>query len=524
MVRRGAPDFADACLDRIPAMQAADALKLAIDNHSEGIQILDDAWHYVYLNHAAAAHGKSSVYELLGRRMTDCFPGLADTPLWRDLNYVLESGNARRIESEFTYPDGERRWFELHIERHAHGVLIRSLDVTERKRMEGQLRQAQRMETIRRMTAAIAHEFNNKLSIVLMSVQMARETIAESNPETARELSQAIAAARGATDLVQRLQSLARKPLLNPCVFDPGERLTAFQAELETLFGARHPIRLNVCEPAPFLYADPSALDDALLHLCTNARDALPEGGPITIEVAPVTLTADFPGEPGPITPGPFLLIEVKDAGVGMDRATLEQIFEPFFTTRADRGHAGLGLSIVQGFVHQSNGYIRVDSEPGQGSTIRMYLPAGHSSAAPALPSPPPARVVGGSETILLVDDETPLRQALAATLESAGYTVLPAGDAREAEQLFGLHRSRIQLLFTDILLGDRPGDLLAAALKELAPELKVLYMSGSVANFLKSDDSLKDGYVLIHKPSLPADILRTVRDVLDGRLHKGII
>ncbi len=401
-------------------MDPTDALKVAIDNHSEGIQILDEAWHYVYLNRAAANHARSSVYELLGRRITDCFPGFSDTPLWRDLSYVLESGQPRRIENEFEYPDGERRWFDLIVERHPQGILIRSLDISDRKRVEEQLRQSHRMDTIRRMTAAIAHEFNNKLGIIMMSAQMARETIADTNPETARELTHAITAARSAADLVQRLQRLSRRQLLNPRVFDLGERLAAVRENVGALFGARYPIQLQLSDPAPFLYADPAAFDDALLNLCVNARDAMPDGGPITIRVERVTLDAAFSPDPAAITPGPFLLIEVIDAGVGMDAATLEQIFEPFFTTRASGNNPGLGLSIVQGFVHQSNGHIRAYSELGRGATIQMFLPAGLSSEAPPAPAPVSARPAGGSEVILLVDDDPTLRDALAATLDAS--------------------------------------------------------------------------------------------------------
>jgi PAS domain S-box-containing protein len=506
-------------------MDTTQTLKLAIDHMSEGVQILDADWRYLYLNRAAELHGRAEADSLLGRTMPECYPGIEETLLWRDLCYVKQSGESRRIENEFIYPDGERRWFELHIESHPRGLLIRSLDISDRKLIEQQLRHAQRTETISRMAASIAHDFNNKLGIIMLSAQLVRETIADQFPESASQLTYAIAAARSAAEQVQRLLGLSRKQLLAPRVVELARFLDALKGQVGLLLGSKYSIETHCPESGTQLYVDPSALEDALLNLCINARDAMPGGGRILVRVRNTTLDEEYARNHAGVTPGPFVLIEVSDTGVGMDKLTLDRIFEPFFTTKAEGKGTGLGLAIVQGFIQQCNGHIWAYSEPGRGTSIKLYLPARiNPTARNAERVSAESYAVNGSEVILLMEDDEALRQTLAAALESNGYMVLRAGTAAEAEELHQLHGDSIRLALTDIMLGDSTGVAVAAGLANRNPKLKIIYMSGYTESFFHDEAALEDDFILIRKPAMMRDVLQTVRAVLDGRMNKGVI
>jgi PAS domain S-box-containing protein len=390
-------------------------------------------------------------------------------------------------------------------------------DITERRALEQQLRQAQKMEAIGRLAGGIAHDFNNLLMVISGYSEFLLERL---GPDLSlRGPAQEIAnAAQRATSLTRQLLAFSRKQMLAPKVLDLNDVVTENLKMLTRMIGEDIDL---VMVPTPIIgavRADPGQIDQVIMNLAVNARDAMPEGGKLTIETSNVFLDENFARTHAPMEAGEYVILSISDTGLGMDAETQSRIFEPFFTTKGAKG-TGLGLSTVYGIVKQSGAYIFVDSQPQRGTTFRVYFPRvdAKEEAAAAQDSLGLPRHDRGQETILLVEDETNLRRLARQYLETQGYKILEAEDGAAALQIVAGHKGTIDLLLTDVIMPGMNGRELAVAITSERPEIRVLYMSGYTENAIGDNGTLYAGINLLQKPfSLPA-LKDKVRELLDS-------
>ena len=396
-------------------------------------------------------------------------------------------------------------------------------DVTERRALEQQLRQAQKMEAVGRLAGGIAHDFNNLLMVISGYSEFLLERIGDD--PTLRGHAQEIAnAAERATSLTRQLLAFSRKQMLAPKIVDLNGVVTENVKMLTRLIGEDIDL---VMVPGPDIgavKADPGQIEQVIMNLAVNARDAMPQGGKLTIETANVTLDANYARFHAPVKPGDYVMLAISDTGMGMDADTQAHIFEPFYTTKGLKG-TGLGLSTVYGIVKQSEGYIWLYSEAGKGTSFKIYLPR-FSAAGEILatqPDFPQDQPSPGHETILLVEDEENLRRLARQSLETQGYRVIDAPDGAAAIRISQAHPGPIHLLLTDVIMPGMNGRELANQLSPTRPEMKVLYMSGYTENHIGHNGTLDEGITLLQKPfTLPA-LKAKVREMLDTPLPQEI-
>jgi PAS domain S-box-containing protein len=392
--------------------------------------------------------------------------------------------------------------------------IVLAYDVTERRTLEAQFRQSQKLESVGQLAGGIAHDFNNLLTVISgYSDLLLRGAKDESQRQKIDEVKKA---AERAASLTRQLLAFSRKQVLEPKVIDLNDVVAEADNLLRRLIG--EDIHLTVMSD-PGLWrvkADPGQLSQVIINLAVNARDAMPRGGKLTIETRNVELDEAYARQHGAVRPGPYVMLAVSDTGVGMDAETQRQIFEPFFTTKEVGKGTGLGLSMVYGVVKQSGGNIWVYSEPGRGTTFKIYLPRvddrGEKVQAAAPPALPP-----GTETILLVEDEGMVRMLLRDILVAEGYTVLAASGGPEALQICGRHEGSIHLIVTDVVMPGMSGRELVARLSETCRDLKVLYISGYTDDAIVHHGVLDEGTNFLQKPFTPDAVLRKVREVLDS-------
>ena len=387
-------------------------------------------------------------------------------------------------------------------------------EVTERQRLEEQLRQSQKMDAVGRLAGGVAHDFNNILGVIIGYGELLRRELPEGG-RAAAKMDEILKAAGRAATLTRQLLAFSRKQVVDPRVLDLNAVVSDMHSMLQRLIGEDVDL---VTVAAPDLWrikADPAQLEQILMNLAVNARHAMPSGGKLTIETANVALDERYAGSPLAPEGGPHVMLAVADTGVGMDAETRARLFEPFFTTK-EQG-TGLGLATVYTIVKRSGGSIWVDSEPGQGTTFRIHLPRCDEAAAEApLPAPPRETRVG-SETVLLAEDEEPVRELVSEILRSHGYSVLEASNGREALALAREYPGDLQLLVTDAVMPEMSGRELAESLAETRPELRVLYISGYAAGEIGSEGGLEQDSASLEKPFTPEALVRKVREVLDG-------
>jgi PAS domain S-box-containing protein len=386
-------------------------------------------------------------------------------------------------------------------------------DVTQSKELEAQLRQSTKMEAVGRLAGGVAHDFNNLLTLILSYSELLVQGLPEGSP--LRRQAEAIeTASERAAALTRQLLIFSRKQVVNPRVLDVNLVVSNLGKMIERLIGEDIDLRVRLVPEPALVKADPGQLDQVIMNLAVNARDAMPRGGRLTIETATVELDNEYASRHIGTTPGRHVMLAVADTGVGMDAETLSHIFEPFFTTKGPGQGSGLGLSTVFGIVKQSGGDIEVQSESGMGTTFRIYLPRveappeGHAAAAPSAPAPV------GSETVLLVEDDAGVRELAAEILTHKGYRVLEACDGAEALGVVERHSGPIHLLLTDVVMPGLTGPELAAQVRTLRPRIRVLYISGYTAS---AHEILQaSGSALLEKPFSPDGLARKVREVLD--------
>lgn len=503
-------------------LRAEDTLKLAIEQTIEGLQLIDRNWRYLYVNEAAARHGHTTRESLLGRTMMECYPGFDETPFFEVLQQVLKTGEPQRVENEFTYPDKTKCWFELHIESVSQGLLIRSVDITDRKNLEDQLRHAQKMEAIGRLAGGIAHDFNNKLAIILVYCEMALDQL-PSDSKVATYFNRILEAVQQSSSLTKQLLAFSRRQVLDLRLIDLNSLLGKFKNSLAQLLGENIRVDFHLSQNLKSVQADPTQIDQILLNLCINARDAMPEGGVLTIETKNVVLDDEYAKMHAGVTPGRYVMLSVSDSGIGMTKETLSHIFEPFFTTKQEKG-TGLGLPTVHGIVKQSRGHIWVYSEPGMGTVFKIYLPAVHEKAEEVRPEEKAVVSYSGSEEVLLVEDDPLLREAYTTALRAAGYKVHVAADPEQALKIFDQEKDRLAIVVTDLVLPVMNGKDLVEKIRSRKPDFKAVFMSGYTENSIVHQGILDTESVLMQKPISIRNMLETIRLVLEGKLTKGLV
>ncbi|MGC1636012.1 MAG: ATP-binding protein, partial [Candidatus Acidiferrales bacterium] len=400
------------------------------------------------------------------------------------------------------------------------GAICMALDITDRKQLEEQLRQAQKMEAVGRLAGGIAHDFNNLLMVIQGYADLMTERLAEGDP-LRRNAEQIQTASQRATSLTRQLLAFSRKQMLAPKVLNVQSVVVEMEKILRRLIGEDIQLETSSAPDLGLIKADRSQIEQVILNLAVNARDAMPEGGRLTIETANVELDKAAAHPPAVLSPGKYVMLAVTDNGCGMDAETQAHIFEPFFTTKEKGKGTGLGLATVYGIVKQSGGYVWVYSEPGRGTSFKVYLPRiedeqtargrDNKIEAKALPR--------GSETVLLVEDEKGVRELAREYLELTGYTVIAAEDGHTALELAAMHVGPIQLLMTDVVMPGISGRELAGRVKTIRPEIKVLFMSGYTDQAVVHHGILDTDAALLQKPFTMAALAAKLREILSTEM-----
>lgn len=388
-------------------------------------------------------------------------------------------------------------------------------DVTEQRRLEHQLLQAQKMESIGVLAGGIAHDFNNLLTAISGYAQIIEAVVDPDDEPVGPSIGHILTASERAAELTRNLLAFSRKQILNPSHIPLNDIVQSTVVFLSRIIGEDIDFTTEFTEERLLVLADAGQISQVLMNLATNARDAMPGGGKITIRTSKVAIDAGAIDLFGLEVPGDYGVITFSDTGVGMDEQTKSRIFEPFFTTKDIGKGTGLGLSIIYGIIRQHNGTVTVDSDPGTGAVFRIYLPLAETrNAVPASTLRP--SVAGGSETILLAEDDPTVRLYVKGVLESAGYTVLTAGNGEDAVTRFEERNGAIDLLVTDVVMPKMNGKELQETLVSRSPGLRTIYISGYTADVIHKNQLLDDGLNFIMKPVARNDLLIKVREVLD--------
>jgi signal transduction histidine kinase/ActR/RegA family two-component response regulator len=398
---------------------------------------------------------------------------------------------------------------------HLQGAICMALDITDRKQLEEQLRQSQKMEAVGRLAGGIAHDFNNLLMVIQGYADLLAERLPVGDP-LRRNAEQIQTASQRATSLTRQLLAFSRKQMLAPKVISVQSILGDMERILRRLIGEDIQLETSSAPDVGLIKADRSQIEQVILNLAVNARDAMPQGGRLTIETANVDLDASYARSPVVLAPGKYVMLAVTDNGCGMDAETQTHIFEPFFTTKEKGKGTGLGLATVYGIVKQSGGYVWVYSEPGRGTSFKIYLPMVENVEESGRDNRGDAQSSGrGTETILLVEDEKGVRELAREYLELSGYTVIEAEDGHTALELAAMHSGTIHLLMTDVVMPGISGRELADRVKRIRPKIQVLYMSGYTDQAVVHHGILDMDAVLLQKPFTMATLSSKLRELL---------
>ena len=451
--------------------------------------------------------------ELRGRTLMDYFQ-TAD-PDFAPLRYHRRALQGESVEYEFQWG---KRLYQVRLEplRGAdgaiEGVLGLAVDITEIQRLQEQVEQSTRLESIGRLAGGIAHDFNNMLAAISGFAELTLLQMDENAPARANLL-QILDAVDRASQLVNQLLAFARRRVIAPQAMSVNDHLTQLTPFLQRVLGEDIQLECLLDEQTGTVRADPVQLEQVLVNLASNARQAMPHGGKLTIETRNVVLDEAYARRHWGVQPGEYVLISITDTGEGIAPEHLPHIFEPFYTGRA--GGTGLGLATVHGIIHQARGHIWVYSEPGKGTTFKIYLPRIYEQAQPLQPRLAASVAQPGSGVVLIVEDSDEVRHTMSEMLRTLGYTVLEASRPREALQLAATHTP--DLLITDVVLPEMHGGELARALQVMHPTLKTLFVSGYTENTIIERGELKPGVAFLAKPFTMAQLSTKVREVLSG-------
>jgi len=499
-------------------------LRQIIDANPSLIFVKDWDGRFVLVNQAVAEIYGTTVEALVGKTDADFNPDKEEVAHFlRNDREVMSSGRPKLIAEEpVTNPAARQtRWFQtikvpLRLPDDDFPKLLGvATEITERKRLEEQLLQSQKMEAVGQLAGGVAHDFNNILTAIVGYTDLLAEDLS-ANTRHREDLEEIRKAARRAAALTRQLLAFSRKQVLEPRVVDLNAIVQNMDKMLRSLISENIELKAQFAPNLAAARADPNQLEQVIMNLAINARDAMPDGGTLTIETGNAKLDEDYAAKHISVVPGEYVMLAVSDTGCGMDQDTQARIFEPFFTTKPAGRGTGLGLSTVYGIVKQSGGNIWLYSEPGKGTTFKVYLPAVDAAVEePGKPLAPAARKSAG-ETILVVEDDDQLRRLTHRALAGQGYTVLEADRGTTAMDIARRHKGRIDLLLTDVVMPDTNGRKLADALRTDRPGLRVLFMSGYPDGAIVHHGILDHGVAYLAKPFTTEAVTRKVREVLD--------
>ncbi len=503
--------------------RAEEALRLQaqiIDQIHDSVISTDLAGHITIWNKGAERLFGYTSQETIGKHVSFIYPEdqyqlLQDTvigPLKAAGGYEVEVRNKKKSGEEFYV---HLSLSVLHDSSGAiSGIIGYHMDITEHKKLEEQLRHSQKMEAIGQLAGGIAHDFNNILTAVIGYANLLQMRLGEGN-QLRSYVDQIIASSERAANLTQSLLAFGRKQILDPKAITVNEIIKSMEKLLGRLISEDIELITLFAEKDLTVFADSAQMGQVLMNLVTNARDAMPDGGKLSIGTGLVQLDSTFVKRHGYGKPGMYAMISVSDSGVGMNEKTRQRVFEPFFTTKEVGKGTGLGLAIVYGIVKQHNGFVNVYSELGQGSTFKVYLPLirsayGHEKEASLTPP------VGGTETILIAEDDTEVRRLTKNVLEEFGYTVIEAVDGEDAISKFLKHKRKVDLIMLDVVMPRKNGKEVYQYVKKIRPDIKTLFTSGYTADVIHEKGVLDEGLNFASKPVAPSELLRKLRDILD--------
>ncbi len=481
-----------------------------LDRLLEGCQVIGHDYRYLYVNDAVTRQGRKSRSELVGHLMPEVYPGIERTAIFESINRVLRGGAAEHLETEFEFADGSRRWFELSVQPVPEGAFILSIDITERIAVQRLSSRSQRLESLGTLAGGVAHDLNNSLAPILLSIGMLRE-----DGGSDRELLDSVEESAGrAVRLVRQLITFAKGADGQRVPVAPGDLLREMQRLVERSFPKAIKPQFRVGADLPQIVGDPTQIHQVLLNLCINARDAMPDGGSLIVEADVMDVDETYASAVLDGRAGRFITIAVRDSGTGIAAETIDRIFEPFFTTKGPELGTGLGLSTSLGIVRGHGGFLHVYSEVGRGTTFRVFLPVSAESAVEGLVTGGET-LVGHGRKILIVDDDARLRQAAATVLSRLGFEPLTAVDGADALLRVAEHLETIAAVVLDLQMPRMDGAVCYARLREILPHVPVVVASGrpydpDEARLLAGPEASR-----LAKPFTQPEFIRAVRGAL---------
>lgn len=522
-------DISERKLFEAQITQSRAMFQTVVDGTPDWIFIKDDQHRYLLVNQAFA-HAQGLVpSDMIGRPDTDFFPaelcfgnpGKGIRGFHADDDAVLNGRSIHNPYNPGTLKDGSVRVFDTYklplqdTDGNVYGVMVYSRDLTEHRQMEEQFRHAQRMEAVGLLAGGVAHDFNNIINAMQGFCSLVQLKMKSDDP-SAHYLNQILALTERAGSLTKSLLAFSRKQEITVRPINLNETVSAVGKLLLKVLGEDISLNLKFSQKEIVVLADSGQIDQVIMNLATNARDAMPDGGTLTISTERVTIDEVFQKIHGCGEPGSYALLSVEDSGHGMDETTRERIFEPFFTTKEVNKGTGLGLAIVYGIIKQHNGFVTVRSEVGKGTCFQLYLPVLDmpSIDRQVMQSTP---LIGGSETILLVEDDAALRRATKAILEEFGYFVLEAEDGNAAVSMMRENLDAVDFVLMDVIMPNLSGPEAYREIRKIKPEVMVLFTSGYTGDTL-ARRILDEGLIVLPKPVAPPELLRKIREMLDNR------
>ncbi len=498
-----------------------DFLHSIINTMADPVFVKDSDRRFVLVNDALCAIVGRPREGLIGEDGDDMFPE-EETAVFRRIDDIVLDTGRENVNEEYltnlskketrTIVTRKTRYIDPFGKKFLVGVIR---DITEHRKLEAQLRQSQKMEAVGTLAGGIAHDFNNILNVIMGYGVMVKDTLDPGSPEM-EDMNEVLIAADRAAELTQKLLVFSRKEIVEVRSVNINELILDLQKMLVRMIRESIEFNLDLMDRPLKILADAGGIEQVLINLAANARDAMPEGGRMTISTGLATIDEEFVAAYGYGRPGKYACITVSDTGKGMNAEIQKKIFEPFFTTKGVGEGTGLGLAISYGIIKQHHGFMKVYSEPDQGTVFKIFLPLSEETTTGDKKAEADAPVRGGNETVLIAEDEASLRKLTKTILESFGYSVITAKNGEDAITKFMESRKRISLVLLDMIMPKKSGKEVSEAIVKIAPRMKVLFASGYAMDNITNKEMTASDFDFIHKPFRPKDLLIKVREVLD--------